>query len=223
MFSFYLCGDLHAKNGKIRIGKVPKKIDPECKFIIAAGDLTDNGQSSSTITWNCSKPDDQLDTLIKKFIKPWEKHMPVYLVAGNHDLWKGNNLNSAVLDYIIDKYDANFHIDYWKAGCYSIDVESFNFIFLNCYPKNLRFLKKALTDRPTVLVFHYNLQGPYSDFWSQYEKEAFFNVIKDYNIRLICTGHIHINKKSYWKGIPVVQASKKLSKITITSDNIIVF
>ncbi len=101
-----------------------------------------------------------------------------------------------------------------------------HFICLGKYPDKsaIKFLKndlKSNKDSKIVIFFHYNLTGKWSDWWS--EKERFYNVIKDYNIKAILVEHAHISRTSEWKDYLVVSAgSKKIAKCTynISEDKI---
>ena len=56
---------------------------------------------------------------------------------------------------------------------------------------------------PVVLYFHYGLAGPYSDWWSQKEKEKFREVIQGHNILGIFHGHFHATAHYKWNGFDV--------------------
>ncbi len=84
---------------------------------------------------------------------------------------------------------------------------------MGVYPKNLDWLKNELNeitnDTPIVFIFHYVIADnvPYNDWWTNDEKEDFYNVIKNYNVILICNGHDHETRIDNWKNIPCVIGS----------------
>lgn len=60
------------------------------------------------------------------------------------------------------------------------------------------------TSAPIVIFFHYNLVGSNCNWWwSKEEKEDFYEVIRDYNVLAIFTGHCHSSYFTKWKNIPV--------------------
>jgi hypothetical protein len=54
-----------------------------------------------------------------------------------------------------------------------------------------------------ILYFHYSLEGPYSDFWEQEDKDAFARTIEGYNVLAIFHGHEHRVGHYIWRGHPV--------------------
>lgn len=77
---------------------------------------------------------------------------------------------------------------------------------------SLDFLKKDLEESvgdSVVLSFHYGLGGEETFsylWWTSKEKDAFYEVIKDYNVIAIFVGHEHAVKHYQWRGIPVLSA-----------------
>jgi len=67
--------------------------------------------------------------------------------------------------------------------------------YINEGKDSIEFLKKELTKirtyTPVVIFFHYPTQDGMSNWWSETEKDAFYNAIKNYNIILIAVGHSH--------------------------------
>lgn len=130
----------------------------------------------------------------------------IRLCAGNHDTYSQfPYTNKAVLNFIKENYG---------YGYYSYEKEGVQFICCHLCPERsiLPWLKKELdkTHHVAILFFHYNLQGPYSDFWSNSDKEAFRDFVIEYNqehsskIKAILLGHHHVSKIETWNGITVV-------------------
>jgi cytolysin (calcineurin-like family phosphatase) len=70
--------------------------------------------------------------------------------------------------------------------------------------------------RAVVLYFHYDFIR--ENFWEPEEKDAFYDVVKDYNIIAIIHGHRHLTnlESSTWNGINVFNvAMRSTGKFTI--------
>jgi len=65
-------------------------------------------------------------------------------------------------------------------------------------------LKKP--DQKVVLFFHYGWDDFSLLWWTQDEQEAFYDIIKDYNISAIFHGHNHQAENYKWKGINIWSA-----------------
>jgi len=95
---------------------------------------------------------------------------------------------------------------------------------LEVYPRGkiLDWLKKDLQKRreeietratprpvPVVMFFHFNLHGPYSDWWTEEQKEDFYKIIEPHKDRIafLAVGHLHSTYTATWKGIPQVNGS----------------
>ena len=197
---FIIDSDFHFKNGQIRIDKEKdiKTIIELCneeniKIILAIGDLTDNGT------------DEQCNDYINQFVKQIENKTDgkVYSCLGNHDY----NISCCqftrpVNKFIIKKHN-NLHYDF-----VSHDI---HFICCSIYPnKNIRLwlnliLKKNRCKK--IIFFHYNLLGEDSEWWSETEKNLFYEVIKNYSIICLCVGHGHVSSTYKWKDIQVITSA----------------
>lgn len=51
-------------------------------------------------------------------------------------------------------------------------------------------------DRPVVLMYHYDNS---SNWWTNAQRVAFWNAIRDYNVVAILTGHNHLNAQDLWE------------------------
>ena len=91
------------------------------------------------------------------------------------------------------------------TGVYLCKVNNYTFD-----AKSIKYLKdKLCKDRANILFFHYNIKGAFSDWWSDREKNTFYNTIKDYDIGAIVCGHLHTAGVTEWRGIKVIQASNE--------------
>lgn len=153
---------------------------------------------------------------------------PVYELFGNHDGgWEGpvrqGMLSRNPLRPGICRISENgLH--------YSWDWEGVHFVALNSYPGNewddtcqwchyfkdpfkypqhsLDFLKEDLKslenpDAPIILLQHYGWDSFSLLWWTEAEREEYFEVIRDYQILGIFHGHNHAVEQRIWKGIPV--------------------
>lgn len=165
---------------------------------------------------------DELPRFKRMFMNPVEKKIGnVLLCIGNHDSltqwWTGCN---PVYEYVKRRHGG---LVYEKEVAGGILVFS-----LSEYPdaRAVSWLKDRLNrqyakDRPFVVFFHYNLEGPYSDWWKDSEKEAFYKAIEPHKDRLafIAVGHVHWTKLSEWRGIRVVNgAGEGLIRLTVHRD-----
>jgi len=217
MLTFIHDSDLHY--GKNDLGPRTIKeshpesiVSSEAQFVIVTGDLTDNGYDGARIGPIRYGGDvDQITPLLENYVKPIEKSgKEVYLCAGNHDRGKTTLwiFHHPAVKYLIRKRHGGFKYTFRKGDL--------KFICCGECPKDIMWLKKQLRDQdqPTIIFFHFNLKGPYSDWWTQKQKDAFYNAIKDYKIVAILVGHHHITKVTEWKGIKVIYSASRYSEIT---------
>jgi Icc-related predicted phosphoesterase len=223
-FTFVCDSDLHFEERGLNDLPRPEKdnnvsiiqsLNPD--LVIVAGDLTNNGSDGSKI---CCLPISghqcQLQAYEEKYVKPLEQFTSVYASMGNHDNWTYfPYVYKAIQVYIIKKYGGiNYHFTH----------KGVQFICLGIYPDAdaLRFfLKNADSTIPLVLFFHYNLQGPWSDWWTNEEKEAFNTTIAGYNVKLIVTGHIHECSNYTWEGYNVITCGGRgVYKCTYFNNNV---
>ncbi len=124
---------------------------------------------------------------------------PVFESIGNHDL----NPDSPIKDKAKARHGGTD---------YSWDWDGVHFACLDMYPDagTLEWLHRDLARvpraRPIVFFFHYSLEGPYSDFWEEAEKEAFARAIADRNVLAIFHGHEHRVGHYLWRGHPVFRS-----------------
>ena len=123
---------------------------------------------------------------------------PVYECSGNHD--RDMLFYAPVLSGVKKRHG---------RLTYSWDWHDVHLVCLDEYPSadNLRWLRRDLASvgrrAPIVLYFHFSILGPYSDWWSDRQKQAFARAIEGYNIIAIFHGHFHWSEHYRWRGYDV--------------------
>lgn len=155
--------------------------------VLFTGDTTDNGLLDEFALFEKVYGLNGNDGLLR---------FPVFEAIGNHDV----NSESPVKGRVRQRHG---NVDYaW-------DWDDLRLVCLDMYPdaKTLAWLEGELArvgrGRPLILYFHYSLEGPYSDFWEQSDKDAFADAIADYNVLAIFHGHEHRVGHYQWRGHPV--------------------
>lgn len=189
------------------------------KGVIVTGDLTEGKKEH----W------DQFVTHFGLNGKGGILEFPVYEGFGNHD----GPIDGPVRSGIKERNKKRKNVtDVSSNGLhYSWDWGNYHFANLNSYPgsewdpncewchyfktsfrdpqHSLEFLKKDLeenvgnTEKPVILTFHYGFDDWGYKWWTKDERDAFYDVIKNYNIKAIFYGHTHTVKAHEWRGIPV--------------------
>ncbi len=121
---------------------------------------------------------------------------PVFEAIGNHDV----NRESPIKEVVRRRH----------GGIqYAWDWNDLRMICLDMYPDDVtrRWLEDELErvgpERPVIVYFHYSMEGPYSDSWTQEEKRAFGAALAGYNVLAIFHGHWHRYGHYLWNGLPV--------------------
>ena len=153
--------------------------------VLHAGDVTDMGLETQ---WK------QFEQLYGQTGKEGLLKFPIFETFGNHDT---NMPLGPVTGHIAKRHGST---------AYSWDEGALHIATLGKYPDGpvVDWLKKDLakvgTRRPVLLYLHYGLEGPFSDWWSAAEKDAFAKAIEGYNVIGILHGHYHMSGKYQWKG-----------------------
>lgn len=196
-------------------------IKPE--FIVFTGDLTDSGKPNQWVEFESMfgiNGDENFP-------------IPVYEGFGNHDGPIKESKTSTVREGIKFRNIKRDGLSRISADSlhYSWDLNEFHFVNLNSYPGNewdstcdwchyfmdgfrepsysLDFLIEDLeksvgiSGRPVILFFHYGFDEWGNKWWTHGEQEAFYEVIKEYNIAAIFHGHTHGFDYYKWRNIPV--------------------
>lgn len=187
---------------------------PPPRGVIIAGDLTDSGTSRN---WAGTGPllgsrsgfEDDCGVLGDKRLK-----FPAYEGYGNHDLQSREQ--AYVLNKLKKRNAQRTGVTVSKNGYhYSWDWDDVHFVQLNLYPggpgparNSLAFLREDLHEkvghsrRPVVIIQHYGFDVFSLNWWTDAERNSFFQVIKDFNIVAIFHGHNHELTFQQWKKIP---------------------
>lgn len=178
----------------------------DIKFVIFTGDSIDKP---------CK------DDLIK-FLKIANKlNKPFYVVIGNNEVWNYKNFNKK--DFMRTVGFRNKNMIFKKPNYVFKPNKDIVFIAVdgtnefvpskNGYfkPETLEWLDKKLKkyqNKKVVLVQHYPLIPPTKKtFYNTIETDKYFQVINSYdNIIAIISGHFHIDKTIYKKGIYHISA-----------------
>jgi cytolysin (calcineurin-like family phosphatase) len=187
--------------------------------VLIPGDLTDHGDPDS---WE--KFTDLYGLNGEKELK-----YPVFEGFGNHDgpvegaVRSGIRKRNTQREQTINVSDNGLH--------YSWDWDNIHFVNLNSYPsaewdstcawchyfeesfrepqQSLQFLEQDLSEnidqsnQPIILYFHYGFDEWGYKWWTEAERDAFYETIKPYNVLAIFYGHSHSVQKDRWRGIPV--------------------
>jgi cytolysin (calcineurin-like family phosphatase) len=158
--------------------------------LLVAGDLTDGGLPTSWKQFCEEYGRDGRDGRLK---------FPAFEGSGNHD--RGSFPIHPVLAGIRQRHGSLL---------YSWDWGELHVVCLDVYPDAaaLRWLdddlRKVGRERPVVLYFHYGLEGPFSDWWKEEEKDAFRRAVEGYHILAVFHGHWHASGPSRWRGLRVI-------------------
>jgi hypothetical protein len=180
---------------------------PDMDAVLLIGDLTDSA----------TQP--QLDSFIRSWMNPYKTiaTLKVALCLGNHDR-TGNvwyKPTPPAMSYIVKQSGGKPY--------YSFKLKELNFICCGLYPaqgdptscwcpctvpwleSQLKSIESKTPGAPIVLFFHYSIVRPMSDWGAKGARDLFFNLIKNYNIVAIITGHNHDTYTHLWRNkIPLV-------------------
>lgn len=196
------------------------KSEKPISAIICIGDLTDHGYDGKYLNFGCFKwyyggKTNQLGKFISDYVEPIEKtNIPLYCCIGNHDTYVPRPyLHHGVNEYIENKYGSL----YYSFDLGSLETnDQLHFVCLSVYPDDdgISFLKKDLKNYPQkkrIIYFHYNLEGPFSNFWSKKDKQRFFKVIEPFRSTIVAllVGHYHIHDddRDGWENFRIVMAA----------------
>jgi hypothetical protein len=223
---FIVDGDIHADETNGIMSLIGHKENSFAKFkrinnqypidfVLCIGDLTNDGYDGKGSCFGLfpKRKKNQLRAFQELYEKPLEMAgFKLYVTVGNHDLPSEHSLlHKGVMNYVAKKHNANASIfKAWESGCYSFIHKDIKFICLGVWPQRLQWLENELpsnTSDPCIIFYHYNMDGYFGTFWSDEDKLAFYNVIKNHNILAICNGHEHSSTVVDWNGIPTIRGS----------------
>jgi len=146
--------------------------------LLFMGDMTDAG----------------LDEEWRTFETVYERlRWPVFVAIGNHDMTG----NSRVREHVAAHHG---------GLAYALDWDDLHVVCLDLHPddRNLAWLRGDLArvgrERPLIVFFHYSIEGPYSDFWEDEQKEALARALAGRNVLAIFHGHYHRAGHYRWRG-----------------------
>lgn len=156
----------------------------DIQFVLVSGDITEGGDKKSL-----EEAKSILDQLDVKY----------YITSGNHETkWS----ESGVTDF--GKIFGSDRFDFSDLGYYFLGFNSGPVIRMmdgHIAKQDLTWLKQKLDslgkEQPVIIVTHYPLLDGDVDNW--YEATDLLN---QYNVELVLTGHYHRNKQMEFDGIP---------------------
>jgi predicted phosphodiesterase len=192
-------------------------------LMLCPGDLTNRGADGHPTGCKGDPNANQLEALISQCVKPIEAlGVSVKLCPGNHDINRSDYWRLSVLKYVCDRHDATYS---WfspeTSSCYTFMHKGLQFICMGIYPKNISWLKAHLPKnkkQPIVFYYHYNTRKgqPYSDWWSDKEKDTFFDTIYGYNVQAIINGHLHTTQISDIQNIKYILCADDMVLFEVT-------
>lgn len=225
LISIILTSDIHyhyddsRKEVTIGDNKHPdtvQKILRECESsdistIIIPGDFTDHAFDNKKFCCCIVNGEhDEVGTFFEEFYQPLKEKVPNILACvGNH--------SSYVVWPYTHKPEHDFIKETFGGLYYSQIIDGIRYYCCGLYPtlEVSQWLSDGLIssdeDTPSIIFFHYNLEGDYSDWWSQAEKDEFLRVITPHKSKILCImcGHYHITSNKKWNDVNVVMAAAR--------------
>jgi hypothetical protein len=132
---------------------------------------------------------------IRENVKTRKRTTPKSLERGHHYSWDWGDVHFVQLNL----YPGNSPGKVGKHDSSTVLMDPFN--SLQFLADDLR-AKVGTSGRPVVLTHHYGLE-PFScqdDWWTAAERSAYWDVIADYNVIAIISGHLHAQggPESWW-------------------------
>jgi len=142
----------------------------------------------------------------------------VYDGLGNHD---GDGAVNRVRNFVRDRRRTTMQLGKGSpVPHYSWNWHDMHFIQANIFPANqpdsrfpgidpgaaLSFIQDDLavhvgdSERPVVLIHHYGFDNFSDDWWTANQRQLYWDVIKNYNVVLILTGHAHYRENKQFLG-----------------------
>ena len=207
--------------------------------VLVAGDLTEHTAKWEILQfYNSLLPEDEVETELGAILNQSKKLDRLYEGLGNHDMAKGTCCSgtgsaddcvceSELLD-IINRGERQGQLRS-QPPHYSWEWDGIHFVQLNLEPADepekvrngasrdpqdaLQFLKAELDeagpDKNVILVHHYGLDRFSIKWWSDENKQAYADAIRDYRVVAIVTGHLHWSREpsrlqQCWNGVTAV-------------------
>ena len=189
--------------------------------LLVAGDLTERTTKWEILQfYNALLPEDEAESEVSAILNHSKQLDRLYEGFGNHDMAKGTCCSgtdspddcvceSELLD-IINRGERRDQIRA-QPPHYSWEWDGIRFVQLNLEPADepeiswnqsgrdpqdaLQFLKAELNDagpdKNVIVVHHYGLDRFSNKWWSDENKQAYADAIRDYRVVAIVTGHLH--------------------------------
>lgn len=184
---------------------------PNVDFIVFTGDNIDTANSDDLI----------------RFLKIANNlKSPYYVVIGNHEVFKSQNLDKKEYMRIVRKYSKNCHA---KSANYVFKKKGMVFLVVDgakevipgpagYYKKDtLKWLDKKLTkykNNDVIIFQHFPIIPPYYNrTHTTYEVDKYEEVLKKHsNVKAVFSGHYHANGETMQNGIYHVSTPSLLAK-----------
>jgi cytolysin (calcineurin-like family phosphatase) len=201
-----------------------RKLKP--RGLLICGDLTDNAQPEQWTQF----------TSLFGLNGEQRLNMPVYENYGNHDGDTTGIVRTAIRERNKNRNKLTAISE--NGMHYSWDWGNYHFVSLGSYPSyqwdstckwchyfkssfrepqnSLGFLKADLKkhvkgQKKVIMYIHYGWDSFSQLWWTEEEQQKFYDVIKDYKVAAIFTGHNHATGYMKWRGIDVYSAGSPQS------------
>jgi len=174
-----------------------RQMTPQPSFVVASGDLTNQGDKASY-------------QLVRDILK--DAGLPVIYALGNHDKRPAFRLVFPNVAENANNEAPVYHRSV-QGGIQIITLDSSQpgRVSGAICDQQFAFLDQTLRDNPnlaTLLVIHHppmitDTSLPWERL-SQDDSNRLADTLRDRHIIAILSGHIHINRVSHWHGIPVI-------------------
>lgn len=175
--------------------------------VVLPGDFTDHGWDAKVFCCCIKNGEyDEFGTFMEDFFTPLKnKFGDVLTTVGNHSSYVAWPYTHKPEYDFVTSLHGNMYYSFRKDGI----------IYFSCglYPsfEICEWLSTELRSNslPIIIFFHYNLDGDYSDWWSDDEKQNFLSVVLPYKDRIlsIFCGHLHSTKSYKWNDIQITMAA----------------
>lgn len=189
--------------------------------VALVGDITDRAVPSA------------LELLKKRYEQGTDTkqiHFPVYVGLGNHDLdpqhveKHHDQYKQQMLDYVAERHcgiNAPVPVlNFDKASKnYSWNMKGVHFLQTHTFAgdttdnvNSIEWLKEDLAlyandNKPVVILQHYSFDEFGLKWWSDQQRDELYNVLKNYNVIALFTGHSHYADIQKWHDIDVFQVN----------------
>ena len=176
-----------------RVVEAINAMTPQPDFVVASGDLTNHGDAQSY-------------ELVREIMAPLKA--PLVMALGNHDKRDGFNAvfapGLADAPYFHDAPQGDLHVitlDSSQPGRVAGTLDEAQFAFLEA-------ALERHADLPKLLVVHHPPRiDPAGLGWAsldQHSSDRLAQTLEGRRMAGILSGHVHVNRVSFWHGVPLV-------------------